>query len=230
MQTLRIIKLFIGLCAFIFCATPVLAQTQGDKVVTVSGTITSAEDNEPLIGVSIVTDSFQGVTSMVDGTYSIDVKAGSTLTFSYLGFQTVEWIVPDGEAKVKYDLAMQGEAEAIDDVVVIAYGVRKKGTVAGSVSTVKTEKIESLTKCFYIITSREKEIVEFINNKLHRGATVSMCTGSFTHEDKKIIITVLSRTQAMQLKNFIKETGDGTDFTIITNSSDIIGKGFRSAI
>lgn len=87
-----------------------------------------------------------------------------------------------------------------------------------------------LTKCFYIITSREKEIVEFINNKLHRGATVSMCTGSFTHEDKKIIITVLSRTQAMQLKNFIKETGDGTDFTIITNSSDIIGKGFRSAI
>ncbi|MBO5044984.1 MAG: TonB-dependent receptor [Alistipes sp.] len=143
MQTLRIIKLFIGLCAFIFCATPVLAQTQGDKVVTVSGTITSAEDNEPLIGVSIVTDSFQGVTSMVDGTYSIDVKAGSTLTFSYLGFQTVEWIVPDGEAKVKYDLAMQGEAEAIDDVVVIAYGVRKKGTVAGSVSTVKTEKIES---------------------------------------------------------------------------------------
>ena len=139
MQTLRIIKLFIGLCAFIFCATPVLAQTQGDKVVTVSGTITSAEDNEPLIGVSIVTDSFQGVTSMVDGTYSIDVKAGSTLTFSYLGFQTVEWIVPDGEAKVKYDLAMQGEAEAIDDVVVIAYGVRKKGTVAGSVSTVSSE-------------------------------------------------------------------------------------------
>lgn len=87
-----------------------------------------------------------------------------------------------------------------------------------------------LTKCFYIITSRENEIVEFINNKLHRGATVSMCTGSFTHEDKKIIITVLSRTQAMQLKNYIKETGDGTDFTIITNSSDIIGKGFRSAI
>lgn len=87
-----------------------------------------------------------------------------------------------------------------------------------------------LTKCFYIITSRDAEIVEFINNKLHRGATVSMCTGSFTHEDKKIIITVLSRTQAMQLKTYITETGDGTDFTIITNSSDIIGKGFRSTI
>lgn len=87
-----------------------------------------------------------------------------------------------------------------------------------------------LTKCFYIITSRDTEIVEFINNKLHRGATVSMCTGSFTHEDKRIILTVLSRTQAMQLKTYIQETGDGSDFTIITNSSDIIGKGFRSAI
>lgn len=87
-----------------------------------------------------------------------------------------------------------------------------------------------LTKCFYIITSRDREIVDFINNRLHRGATVSMCTGSFTNEDKKIIITVLSRTQAMQLKNFITQSGDGSDFTIITNSSDIIGKGFRSAI
>ncbi len=86
------------------------------------------------------------------------------------------------------------------------------------------------TKCFYIITSRDKEIVEYINDKLHRGATVSLCTGSFTHEDKKIIITVLSRTQAMQLKSYIKESGDGSDFTIITNSSDIIGKGFRSTI
>ena len=44
-----------------------------------------------------------------------------------------------------------------------------------------------------------------------------------------MILTVLSRGQAMQLKEFIATTGDGTDFTIITNSSDIIGKGFRSS-
>ena len=85
------------------------------------------------------------------------------------------------------------------------------------------------TKCFYIITSREDEILDFINNKLHRGATVSLASGSFSHKDKKIILTVLSRAQAMQLKTFISTTGDGSDFTIITNSSDIIGKGFRSA-
>ena len=86
------------------------------------------------------------------------------------------------------------------------------------------------TKCFHIITSRADEILDFINNKLHRGATVSLASGSFSHEDKKMIITVLSRGQALQLKEFISQTGDGTDFTFITNSSDIIGKGFRSTI
>lgn len=86
------------------------------------------------------------------------------------------------------------------------------------------------TKCFYIITSRADEILDFINNKLHRGATVSLASGSFSHEDKKMILTVLSRGQAMELKEFISRTGDGTDFTIITNSSDIIGKGFRSTV
>ncbi len=86
------------------------------------------------------------------------------------------------------------------------------------------------TKCFYIITSRADEILDFINNKLHRGATVSLASGSFSHEDKKMILTVLSRGQAMALKEFISQTGDGTDFTIITNSSDIIGKGFRSTV
>ena len=86
------------------------------------------------------------------------------------------------------------------------------------------------TKCFHIITSRADEILDFVNNKLHRGATVSLASGSFSHEDKKMIITVLSRGQALQLKEFISQTGDGTDFTFITNSSDVIGKGFRSTI
>lgn len=42
-----------------------------------------------------------------------------------------------------FNLEMQSDSQALEDVVVIAYGVRKKGTIAGSVSTVKAEKIES---------------------------------------------------------------------------------------
>ena len=123
-------------------ALPEMSYSQSSGNVTVSGTITSADDGEPLIGVSVVSDSFQGVTSSIDGTYTIEVKGGSVLTFSYLGFKSVEYKVPSDNKTVIYNLSMESESESIDDVVVIAYGVRKKGTVAGSVSSVKTEKIE----------------------------------------------------------------------------------------
>ena len=46
------------------------------------------------------------------------------------------------------------------------------------------------------VTDKHDEVCEFIHTKLHRGATVSSCEGSFTHEEKKMIITVLNRTQA----------------------------------
>lgn len=87
----------------------------------------------------------------------------------------------------------------------------------------------NLSKCFTIITDKDKEICEFINKELHRGATVSECSGAFTGENRKMILTVLKRGQAVALKRFIKET-DPHAFTMITNSSDILGKGFRTVV
>ena len=84
----------------------------------------------------------------------------------------------------------------------------------------------NLNRCFIIVTSKENEVCSFINNELHRGATVSDCEGSFSHEKKKMIITVLNRQQATMLKLFLKQA-DPSAFTVITNSSDILGKGFR---
>lgn len=87
----------------------------------------------------------------------------------------------------------------------------------------------NLSKCFTIITDKDNEICEFINKELHRGATVSECSGAFTGENRKMILTVLKRGQAVALKRFIKET-DPHAFTMITNSSDILGKGFRTVV
>ncbi len=134
--------LFLGLCLMLCIIHPQTVNAQDKGKVTVSGTITSAEDKEPLIGVTVVTENFQGVISQIDGSYSVTAVAGEVLTFSYLGFQTVEYTVPEGSKEVTFNLEMAVESESIDDVVVIAYGVRKKGTVAGSVATVKVEKIE----------------------------------------------------------------------------------------
>ena len=124
-----------------FAMVPSWASAQSATVVSVSGLVTSAEDKQPLIGVTVVTEKMNGVTTLLDGTYSIKAEAGTKLTFSYLGYRTVEWVVPTGSVKAIYNLEMQSETEAIDDVVVIAYGVRKKGTVAGSVSAVEMENI-----------------------------------------------------------------------------------------
>ena len=115
---------------------------QGEKV-TVSGVVTSAEDKLPLIGVAVVTEAMSGVTTSIDGDYTIEVEAGTKLTFQYVGYQTTEWLVPTGQSSATFNLEMLPEAQAVEEVVVIAYGVRKKGTVAGSVSTIKAEKIEN---------------------------------------------------------------------------------------
>ncbi len=121
-------------------AIPAAAVAQ--ERVTVSGKVTSAEDKQPLIGVTVVTEALSGMSTQLDGTYSVQAVAGTKLTFQYIGFKTVEYLVPTGKSAVTYNLEMESEAELVDDVVVIAYGVRKKGTVAGSVSTVNTAKIE----------------------------------------------------------------------------------------
>ena len=84
----------------------------------------------------------------------------------------------------------------------------------------------NLNRCFIIVTSKKDEVCAFINNELHRGATVSNVEGSFSHTEKNMIITVLNRTQASILKLYLKQA-DPEAFTIITNSSDIQGKGFR---
>lgn len=121
---------------------PCVSNAQGAKV-TVSGVVTSAEDKLPLIGVAVVTEAMSGVTTSIDGDYTIEVEAGTKLTFQYVGFQTAEWLVPTGQSSATFNLEMLPESQQVEEVVVIAYGVRKKGTVAGSVSTIKAEKIES---------------------------------------------------------------------------------------
>ena len=110
--------------------------------VKVSGVVTSAEDELPMIGVGVLAGPGVGVTTSIDGDYMIEVPAGTQLTFSSIGFQDVTVIVPAGDTFV-HNVVMQPESMKLDDVVVIAYGVRKKGTVAGSVSTVKSEKLEN---------------------------------------------------------------------------------------
>lgn len=84
----------------------------------------------------------------------------------------------------------------------------------------------NLCKCFTIISDNPDPICDFIKEKLNRSATTYKAEGAYAHTQKTVIITVLKRNQSIQLRNFIR-TCEPTAFVTITNSSEIIGKGFR---
>ena len=84
-------------------------------------------------------------------------------------------------------------------------------------------------KCFQIITSNPEPIEAFITKELHRGATQLHGEGVYTHEGKTVLMTVVSRQQAVKLRNYIREQDPGA-FLIITSSTEIIGNGFRGVM
>lgn len=89
--------------------------------------------------------------------------------------------------------------------------------------------IESFNLCKYfnVICEDPTEICDYITQTLRHSATVSPARGAFSHRKKYIIFTVLTRGNAVRLRNFIREH-DPNAFMMITNSSEIIGKGFMN--
>lgn len=85
----------------------------------------------------------------------------------------------------------------------------------------------NLNKYFTIICEDPKPISEYILKTLHRSATILDARGAFTEKERKIILTVMNRSQAVQLRRFIKQT-EPEAFILITNTSEIVGRGFRA--
>ncbi len=85
----------------------------------------------------------------------------------------------------------------------------------------------NLCKCFNIVCDNPEPICDFIIKELNRSATVYQAQGAFTHHRKTVIMTTMRRSQAVKLRNFIRQA-EPNAFMLISNSSEIIGKGFLS--
>lgn len=87
--------------------------------------------------------------------------------------------------------------------------------------------IESINrkKCFILVTTHPQEVCDFINSSLHRSATLWQAQGAYSHQENWVVLAALNRTQAAMLRRYLKET-DPHAFMLITNSSEIFGKGF----
>lgn len=90
--------------------------------------------------------------------------------------------------------------------------------------------IESLNrrKAFFIITSDPEHVCDYVTHTLTRGATLWTAQGAYTHDVHHVVLTVLSRGQAVALRRHLKQV-DPHAFMIVANSSEIFGKGFLRA-
>ncbi len=88
--------------------------------------------------------------------------------------------------------------------------------------------IESINLCkaFMIVCDDPAPICDYICRDLGRSATIYRAEGAYTHHDKTMILTVMKRSQAIQLRNYVRRSQPDSFITIF-NSSEIIGKGFR---
>lgn len=103
------------------------------STATITGTVVDA-DGVPLIGVNIlIKGTANGTITDIDGTYSLNVdQADAVLVFSYTGYKTLEVVVG---SQTVIDITLKTDAEVLDEVVVIGYGVVRKSDLTGAVAS-----------------------------------------------------------------------------------------------
>ncbi len=132
----RISEAVVALCLLL----PALSmQAAAAPKISVSGTVTSQVDNEPLIGVSVrIKGSSQGVATDIDGKYALQAEKGQVLQLTYIGYKPVEVTID----RAVIDVTMQEDFTTLDDVVVVGYGTMKRSDITGSVVSVGADEIK----------------------------------------------------------------------------------------
>jgi TonB-linked SusC/RagA family outer membrane protein len=132
---LRKLKLLALFCSFSFA---IMAQTK-----TISGVVTSAEDKESLIGVSVmIKGTSTGTVTDINGKYTISVPNNdAVLVFSMIGMKKTEL---KAGANPVLNVVLSSDSKIIDEVVVTGYASEKKKDITGSVSVVKMKDISSV--------------------------------------------------------------------------------------
>lgn len=117
---------------------PLSAQT--DKADAVSGVVLDI-DGQPMAGVGIIIKGTNGgTTTGSEGNYELkNIAPGATLTYSFLGYQTEEVLF---SGQTKQNVVMRQATTEMEDVVVVGYGIQKKESVTGALSSVKPTSLE----------------------------------------------------------------------------------------
>ncbi|MDL2212344.1 TonB-dependent receptor [Bacteroides sp. OttesenSCG-928-D19] len=135
--TLRNLKSLKHLLLTIFLVSSTLVM--GQNTITVKGTVTDGLD--PVIGANVTAKgTSNGTITSLDGDFTLTVSPQATLVISYMGYVTQEIPV---NGRTVFNVVLKEDAQTLDEVVVVGYGVQKKVNLTGSVSTVNSAKLES---------------------------------------------------------------------------------------
>ena len=127
----RLMTLLAG--TFLFVGS-VMAQTN------VSGTVTSGDDGEPVVGAAVkVEGTNTGTVTDVNGHFQLNAPAGAKLVVSYLGMKP-QTVKAGGNMKV----VLVNDNKTLDEIVVTGYGNFKKSSFTGSASNLNTQKLEDV--------------------------------------------------------------------------------------
>ncbi len=119
------------------------ALTASSQNIKVSGTVISAGDNEPLIGVTVrIPGTATGVVTDIDGKYNISVPNNATLEFSMIGYNAQQEKV---NGRNVINVTLSDMTSDLNEVVVIGYGSVKKGDLTSSISAIKGEDLEKMS-------------------------------------------------------------------------------------
>lgn len=118
-----------------------LATTASAQTLKVTGTVTD-ESGEPIIGANVVVQGTgSGTITDVDGNFMLpEVKKGATVEVSFIGYLTQTAKVQNASP---LKLVLKEDSQALEEVVVVGYGVQRKSDLTGSVASVNTKTLES---------------------------------------------------------------------------------------
>lgn len=123
----------------LYATTMEASITQQKKAI--NGVVFDGAMNEPLIGANVVVKgTTNGTVTDLDGKFTLEANPNDILVISSIGFKTLE--IKASEA-AKGKITLNEDSQALDEVVVVGYGVQKKANLTGSVATVKAETLES---------------------------------------------------------------------------------------
>lgn len=106
------------------------------------GQVIDATTGEPVIGVNVlVKGTTNGTITDIDGKYELNAPAGAILQISFIGYKTVEIAATTSEQTIK----LHEDTETLDEVVVVGYGVQKKESLTGAMSTLKENRLKDVT-------------------------------------------------------------------------------------